>query len=54
VDALFGRGDGPIVRIFKIEVEDLPLVMPPKDGAWLKDRFRRALLGEKQAADLRG
>lgn len=54
VDALFVESGGPVVRVFKIEVEDLPLVMPPKDGAWLKDRFRRALLGEKQAADLRG
>lgn len=24
---------------------NLPLVLPPKDGAYLKDRFRRALLG---------
>lgn len=36
---------GPVVRVFKIVNEPLPLVMPPRDGALLKDRFRRALLG---------
>ena len=29
----------------KVRAEDLPLVLPPKDGAFLKDRFRGALLG---------
>lgn len=36
---------GPVVRIFKVVNEKLPLVMPPRDGAHLKDRFRKALLG---------
>lgn len=36
---------GPIFRNVKIMVETLPLVMPPKDGAHLKDRFRQAVLG---------
>ena len=27
----------------------LPLVLPPKDGAYLKDRFRLALLGPDAA-----
>lgn len=36
---------GPVVRVFKVMNEAVPLVMPPRDGALLKDRFRRALLG---------
>ena len=28
-----------------VSAEKLPLVLPPKDGAYLKDRFRLALLG---------
>jgi|TARA_B100000315_G_scaffold258443_1_gene310572 thiamine pyrophosphate-dependent acetolactate synthase large subunit-like protein len=37
---------GPVFSVIKIRAENLPLVLPPKDGAYLKDRFRRALLGE--------
>jgi thiamine pyrophosphate-dependent acetolactate synthase large subunit-like protein len=29
----------------KVRAEKFPLVLPPKDGAYLKDRFRLALLG---------
>ena len=36
---------GPIFRVVKVMTEKLELVMPPQDGALLKDRFRRALLG---------
>ena len=36
---------GPLVRVFKVVNESVPLVMPPRDGALLKDRFRKALLG---------
>jgi hypothetical protein len=36
---------GPLFSVIKIRAENLPLVLPPKDGAFLKDRFRRALLG---------
>lgn len=36
---------GPLFFNIKISVEDLPLVLPPKDGAYLKQRFRAALLG---------
>ena len=39
------NGEGPIFFNIKICVEDLPLVLPPKDGVHLKDRFRLALLG---------
>jgi len=34
---------GPVFRLVKVMVEKLEFVMPPQDGAHLKDRFRRAL-----------
>ena len=37
---------GPVFRLVKVMVEKLEFVMPPQDGAHLKDRFRQALLGE--------
>lgn len=37
---------GPIFRNVKVMIETLPnTIMPPKDGAYLKDRFRQAVLG---------
>ena len=36
---------GPVFFDIKVRAEDLPLVLPPKDGVRLKDRFRAALLG---------
>jgi thiamine pyrophosphate-dependent acetolactate synthase large subunit-like protein len=36
---------GPVFFAVKVRAEELPLVLPPKDGAYLKDRFRAALLG---------
>jgi thiamine pyrophosphate-dependent acetolactate synthase large subunit-like protein len=36
---------GPVFRLVKVVVEKLEFVMPPQDGAHLKDRFRQALLG---------
>jgi thiamine pyrophosphate-dependent acetolactate synthase large subunit-like protein len=40
---------GPVFLNIKVRAENLPLVLPPKDGAHLKDRFRIALLGEEAA-----
>ncbi len=40
---------GPVATIIKIKAEDLPRVLPPRDGAFVKDRFRTALLGEDVA-----
>ena len=40
---------GPIAVIIKVRAEDLPRVLPPRAGAFLKDRFRTALLGEARA-----
>ena len=39
------RKSGPVFRVVKVMVEKLEFVMPPQDGAHLKDRFRQALLG---------
>jgi thiamine pyrophosphate-dependent acetolactate synthase large subunit-like protein len=36
---------GPVFVNIKVRAEELPLVLPPKDGVTLKDRFRAALLG---------
>ena len=36
---------GPVFFTFKVRAEELPIVPPPRDGAYLKDRFRAALLG---------
>ena len=36
---------GPCFFTIKVRAEKLPLVLPPKDGTELKQRFRRALLG---------
>ena len=38
-------GKGPVFRLVKVMVEKLEFVMPPQDGAHLKDRCRHALLG---------
>ena len=38
-------GAGPLLAQVKIDAEKLPLVLPPRDGAYLKNRFRAALLG---------
>jgi thiamine pyrophosphate-dependent acetolactate synthase large subunit-like protein len=36
---------GPAFFAIKVRAEPLPFALPPKDGAYLKDRFRDALLG---------
>jgi thiamine pyrophosphate-dependent acetolactate synthase large subunit-like protein len=41
---------GPNLTVVKVIPEKLPLVLPPRDGALLKARFRRALLGPEADA----
>jgi thiamine pyrophosphate-dependent acetolactate synthase large subunit-like protein len=36
---------GPVLYVAKVRAEPLPLALPPRDGAQLKDRFRQAVLG---------
>jgi len=41
------RGDGgPVFHVAKVEANLPPKVLPPREGAYLKDRFRLALLGD--------
>jgi len=40
---------GPNFAQVKVAAEKIPLVLPPREGALLKSRFRAALLGEDAA-----
>lgn len=42
---LVQRARGPLFAVVKIKPERPPLVLPPKDGVLLKERFRTALPG---------
>jgi thiamine pyrophosphate-dependent acetolactate synthase large subunit-like protein len=44
------RGAGPLLYQVKVKRDPVPLVLPPRDGAYLKHRFRDALLGGEAAA----
>ncbi len=39
------HGAGPLFAVVKVEAEKPPLVVPPRDGTLLKNRFRDALSG---------
>ena len=41
---------GPVLYVAKVRAEPLPFALPPKDGAYLKDRFRRSLLAADPSA----
>ncbi|MDH3318998.1 MAG: thiamine pyrophosphate-dependent enzyme [Betaproteobacteria bacterium] len=43
------QGAGPHFAQIKVAAEKVPLVLPPRDGALLKNRFRQALLGASAA-----
>ena len=45
------KGKGPHFAVVKVDAEKIPLVLPPREGALLKARFRRALLGPKADAE---
>ncbi len=49
--AALRAGAGPVLAQVKVAPERLPLVLPPREGALLKARFRRALLGPQSEAD---
>lgn len=36
---------GPVFIVAKVSTDPQPLVLPERDGTWLKERFRRAVLG---------
>jgi len=43
------RTPGPVMAVAKVVDEQLPMAVPPRDGGYLKTRFRIGLLGEKAA-----
>jgi len=43
------RTPGPVMAVAKVVDESLPMAVPPRDGGYLKTRFRIAMLGEKAA-----
>jgi len=45
VGKLIRQTKGPNLAVVKVVAEKIPLVLPPREGALLKARFRRALLG---------
>jgi len=44
---LFYKTKGPVFINIKVTTNPVPNILPPRDGAWLKHRFRQALLGDK-------
>ena len=46
----FHRQSGPVFADIKVTTQPAPMVLPVRDGATLRDRFRQALLGEKALA----
>lgn len=48
-EAVRGKSDGPMLFQAKVVDKKLDFVLPPRDGAYLKHRFREALLGTREA-----
>jgi thiamine pyrophosphate-dependent acetolactate synthase large subunit-like protein len=46
---LLRRDAGPVLAVIKVAAARDPFVLPPRDGALLKHRFRAALLGDAAA-----
>lgn len=44
------REPGPSFAVVKVAAEPAELSLPPRDGPYLRSRFRAALLGEQRAA----
>ena len=43
--ALLFKQAGPVMAVVKVVDESLPMAVPPRDGGYLKTRFRSRLLG---------
>lgn len=39
------EGEGPVFVLIKVSAAPEPMVLPPKDGQYIKNRFREAVLG---------
>lgn len=46
---LIHEAPGPLFAAIKVTTDPVPMVLPPRDGTYLKHRFREALLGAKAA-----
>jgi thiamine pyrophosphate-dependent acetolactate synthase large subunit-like protein len=42
---------GPLLAVVKVIAEPAAIALPPRDGAYLRSRFRAALLGEARAVE---
>ncbi len=42
---------GPVFTVIKVVAEPAVIALPPRDGPYLRSRFRAALLGETHAVD---
>ncbi len=40
---------GPVLAVVKVKATLAPTVLPPRDGPYLRDRFRGAVLGDRAA-----
>lgn len=40
---------GPCFHVIKVRAQQEPMILPPKDGHYLRDRFRAAVLGAEAA-----
>lgn len=40
------EGEGPVFVLVKVSKDPVPMVLPPKDGVFLKNRFRQTVVGE--------
>lgn len=40
------EAEGPVFVLIRISADPVPMVLPPKDGVFLKNRFRQAVVGE--------
>jgi thiamine pyrophosphate-dependent acetolactate synthase large subunit-like protein len=45
ISRLYGER-GPVFLVVKVKTDPVPLMLPPRDGPWLRSRFRAALLGD--------
>jgi thiamine pyrophosphate-dependent acetolactate synthase large subunit-like protein len=49
--SMIRNGAGPLFAQVKIDPEKLPLVLPPRDATYIKNRFRIAVLGPEALHD---
>jgi len=45
------NGEGTLFAVVKVDPEKLPLVLPPREGSYIKNRFRIAVLGPDAVHD---